>query len=159
MSDWVSCSRNSLLMMMRLFLASLLFRVNLPKLLDEGVLLYRGVGLREPVQQIATTLGWLRRDGDTVGTARQSSSRQGTCNYRGWGWWCERPIASYVVEERCCGADLADRLKRRASAGGPGCPSSLVREQPSAAYLLDQRHVVKFGMGRREVLSGVADCC
>lgn len=40
-----------------------------------GVLLYRGVGLREPVQQIATTLGWLRRGEDTVGTARQSSSR------------------------------------------------------------------------------------
>ena len=71
-------------MIMRLFLRCSRLRDSVPKLLAEWVLLYREVSLREPMQQIATTLGWLRRDEDTVGTARQSSGRRGTCSYR---WW------------------------------------------------------------------------
>ena len=72
-------------MMTRLFLGCSRLRDSVPQLLADWVLLYRGVGLREPMQQIATTLGWLRRGADTVGTARQLSSRRGTCSYR-W-WW------------------------------------------------------------------------
>lgn len=107
MSDGGSQYRSGLLVRIRQDLRRSQVRVGVPGLLAEGVLLCRGVGLGEPMQQIATTLGWLQRGGDAVGTARQSSSRRGTCICCARGGGGVRPVASYVVNERCCGAGLA----------------------------------------------------
>jgi hypothetical protein len=70
-SDWGAQYRSGLLVRIRQDLRRSQVRVGVPGLLAEGVLLYREVGLGEPMQQIATTLGWLRRGGDAVETARQ----------------------------------------------------------------------------------------
>ena len=100
-------------MMMGLFMRCLLRRFSLPKLLAVWVLLYRGWACASRCnrwQQLQAGCGEMkillkRPDSRLAGEGHVVIVR---------GWWCERPIASYVVEERCCGADLADRLKRHA---------------------------------------------